>query len=157
MNLRPYQQALVDQIRLQYQLGHRKVLAVLPTGAGKTVCFSHIAQAAAKKGNRICILVHRAELLDQASRSLSSMSVQHGLIQANRAMDLSAAVQVASVQTLARRLHKLPRDSSATRVRNRCNMSGRPRAFLRHFGLSRIALRDMALNGLIPGVRKASW
>ena len=54
-------------------------------------------------------------------------------------------------------LHKLPRNSSATRVRNRCNISGRPRAFLRHFGLSRIALRDMALNGLIPGVRKASW
>ncbi|MBL0938195.1 MAG: 30S ribosomal protein S14 [Gemmatimonadaceae bacterium] len=54
-------------------------------------------------------------------------------------------------------LHKLPRNSSATRVRNRCSMSGRPRAFLRHFGLSRIALRDMALNGLIPGVRKASW
>jgi small subunit ribosomal protein S14 len=54
-------------------------------------------------------------------------------------------------------LRKLPRDSSATRVRNRCNQSGRPRGFLRHFGLSRIALRDMALNGLIPGVRKASW
>ena len=54
-------------------------------------------------------------------------------------------------------LRKLPRDSSATRVRNRCTMSGRPRGFLRHFGLSRIALRDMALNGLIPGVRKASW
>jgi superfamily II DNA or RNA helicase len=110
MQLRPYQTELITAIRLHYQLGHRKVLAVLPTGAGKTVCFSHIAQAAAKKGNRICILVHRAELLDQASRSLSSMSVQHGLIQANRAMDLSAPVQVASVQTLARRLHKLPRD-----------------------------------------------
>jgi superfamily II DNA or RNA helicase len=110
MNLRPYQQQLVIDIRLQYQLGHRKVLMVLSTGGGKTCIFSHIAQAAAKKGNRICILVHRAELLDQASRSLSSMSVQHGLIQANRAMDLSAAVQVASVQTLARRLHKLPRD-----------------------------------------------
>jgi small subunit ribosomal protein S14 len=55
------------------------------------------------------------------------------------------------------KLRKLPRDSSATRVRNRCNMSGRPRAFLRQFGLSRIALREMALNGLIPGVRKASW
>ncbi len=55
------------------------------------------------------------------------------------------------------KLRKLPRDSSATRVRNRCNMSGRPRAYLRQFGLSRIALRDMALNGLIPGVRKASW
>ena len=54
-------------------------------------------------------------------------------------------------------LRRLPRDSSATRVRNRCNMSGRPRGFLRQFGLSRIALRDMALNGFIPGVRKASW
>jgi small subunit ribosomal protein S14 len=54
-------------------------------------------------------------------------------------------------------LRKLPRDSSATRIRNRCNISGRPRGYLRHFGLSRIALRDMALNGLIPGVRKASW
>ena len=53
-------------------------------------------------------------------------------------------------------LRKMPRDSSAVRIRNRCAMSGRPRAFLRHFGLSRIALRDMALNGLIPGVRKAS-
>jgi DNA repair protein RadD len=107
MNLRPYQQTLVDQIRLQYQLGHRKVLAVLPTGAGKTVCFSHIAQSAARKGNRVLIAVHRQELLDQACRSLP---MPHGVIAANRAMDLSAAVQVASVQTLARRLHKLPRD-----------------------------------------------
>jgi superfamily II DNA or RNA helicase len=107
MNLRHYQQELVDQIRLQYQLGHRKVLAVLPTGAGKTVCFSHIAQSAARKGNRVLIAVHRQELLDQACRSLP---MPHGVIAANRAMDLSAAVQVASVQTLARRLHKLPRD-----------------------------------------------
>jgi superfamily II DNA or RNA helicase len=107
MNLRPYQQQLVTDIRLQYQLGHRKVLAVLPTGAGKTVCFSHIAQSAAKKGNRVLIAVHRQELLDQACRALP---MPHGVIAANRAMDLSAAVQVASVQTLARRLHKLPRD-----------------------------------------------
>lgn len=54
-------------------------------------------------------------------------------------------------------LRKLPRNSSATRIRNRCNFSGRPRGFLRQFGLSRIALRDMALNGFIPGVKKASW
>ena len=54
-------------------------------------------------------------------------------------------------------IRKLPRDSSPTRLRNRCSMSGRPRAFLRQFGLSRIAFRDMALNGLIPGVTKASW
>jgi superfamily II DNA or RNA helicase len=107
MNLRPYQLVLITAIRLQYQLGHCKVLAVLPTGAGKTVCFSHIAQSAARKGNRVLIAVHRQELLDQACRSLP---MPHGVIAANRAMDLSAAVQVASVQTLARRLHKLPRD-----------------------------------------------
>jgi len=107
INLRPYQHQLITDIRLQYQLGKRSVLAVLPTGGGKTVCFSHIAQAAAKKGNRVCILVHRQELLDQASRSLP---VPHGRIQANRSMDLSNSVQIASVQTLARRLHLLPRD-----------------------------------------------
>jgi len=110
MNLRPYQQQLITDIRLQYQLGRRSVLAVLSTGGGKTVCFSHIAQSAARKGNRTCILVHRQELLDQASRSLSGMGVTHGCIRAGRSMDLSHAVQVASVQTLARRLHKLPRD-----------------------------------------------
>src|SRR6188768_3542354 len=53
-------------------------------------------------------------------------------------------------------LRKMPRDASSVRIRNRCAMSGRPRAFLRQFGLSRIAFRDMALQGLIPGVRKAS-
>ena len=107
MTLRPYQSQLVTKIRGQYQLGHCSVLAVLPTGGGKTYIFSHIAQAAARKGNRVLILVHRAELLDQASRA---MPVPHGIIAANRAMDLSHAVQVASVQTVARRLHLLPRD-----------------------------------------------
>jgi DNA repair protein RadD len=107
MNLRPYQTQLVTEIRGQYQLGRKAVLAVLPTGGGKTVCFSYIAQAASVKGNRVLILVHRAELLDQASRA---MPVPHGIIAANRAMDLSHTVQVASVQTVARRLHLLPRD-----------------------------------------------
>jgi small subunit ribosomal protein S14 len=54
-------------------------------------------------------------------------------------------------------LRKMPRDASPSRVRNRCAMSGRSRAYLRQFGLSRIAFRDMALQGFIPGVRKASW
>ena len=107
ITLRPYQQDLVDAIRLQYQYGRRSVLAVLPTGGGKTRAFSHIAEAASRKGNRVLILVHRAELLDQASRSLP---FHHGLIAAGRGMDLSHAVQVASVQTVARRLHLLPRD-----------------------------------------------
>jgi len=52
---------------------------------------------------------------------------------------------------------KLPRDSSKIRVRNRCVMTGRPRAYYRKFGLSRIALREEALKGNLPGVTKASW
>ena len=108
MQLRPYQSALVDRIRFEYQQGRRSVLMVLSTGGGKTCIFSHIAQAAARKGNRVAILVHRQELLDQASRALTSMGVSHGIIAAGRGMDLSHAVQVASVGTVARRLHLLP-------------------------------------------------
>ena len=55
------------------------------------------------------------------------------------------------------KLAELPRNSAAVRVRNRCEISGRPRAYYRKFGLSRIALRDLASNGLIPGVVKSSW
>lgn len=54
-------------------------------------------------------------------------------------------------------LNKLPRNSSPVRVRNRCVLTGRPRAYYRKFGLSRIALRDLALRGDLPGVIKASW
>ena len=51
----------------------------------------------------------------------------------------------------------LPRDSSPVRLRNRCKITGRGRAYLRKFGLSRIKFRELALAGRIPGVRKASW
>ncbi len=55
------------------------------------------------------------------------------------------------------KLAKMPRDASATRVVNRCVLTGRPRAYYRKFGLSRIALREEALKGNLPGVVKASW
>jgi small subunit ribosomal protein S14 len=54
-------------------------------------------------------------------------------------------------------LAKLPRDASPTRVVNRCAMSGRRHGFLRKFGVSRLTFREAALNGLIPGIVKASW
>ncbi len=52
---------------------------------------------------------------------------------------------------------KMPRDASPTRYRNRCGVSGRPRAYLRQFGMSRIAVRDLAHRGELPGVKKSSW
>lgn len=54
-------------------------------------------------------------------------------------------------------LQKLPRNSSYIRKRNRCQLTGRPRGYIRQFGLSRNMFREMALNGLIPGVTKSSW
>ncbi len=51
-------------------------------------------------------------------------------------------------------LDALPKNSSKVRLKNRCQMTGRPRGYSRHFGISRIALRDMALNGMIPGLKK---
>lgn len=54
-------------------------------------------------------------------------------------------------------LQKLPRNSSKVRKRNRCQLTGRPRGYIRQFGLSRNMFREMALNGLIPGVTKSSW
>ncbi|MEJ9230739.1 30S ribosomal protein S14 [Peribacillus butanolivorans] len=54
-------------------------------------------------------------------------------------------------------LRKLPRDSSPTRLKNRCEVTGRPRGYLRKFKMSRIAFREHAHKGQIPGVKKASW
>ncbi|KON88829.1 30S ribosomal protein S14 [Sporosarcina globispora] len=54
-------------------------------------------------------------------------------------------------------LRKLPRDSSPTRLKNRCQVTGRPRGYLRKFKMSRIAFREFAHKGQIPGVKKSSW
>ncbi len=54
-------------------------------------------------------------------------------------------------------LHKLPRNSSPTRLKNRCLETGRPRSYMRQFGLSRLSFREHASKGEIPGVTKASW
>lgn len=54
-------------------------------------------------------------------------------------------------------LDELPKNASPVRLKNRCQMTGRPRGYIRFFGMSRVAFRDMALAGKIPGVKKASW
>ena len=54
-------------------------------------------------------------------------------------------------------LDELPKNSSKVRLKNRCQLTGRPKGYVRYFGISRVGLRDMALNGKIPGLKKASW
>ena len=54
-------------------------------------------------------------------------------------------------------LQKLPKNASPVRMHNRCKLTGRPKGYMRQFGLSRVTFRELALKGLIPGVKKASW
>jgi len=54
-------------------------------------------------------------------------------------------------------LQRLPKNASPVRLHNRCQLTGRPKGYMRQFGVSRINFREMALNGLIPGIKKASW
>lgn len=106
LTLRPYQQQAIHSLRLAYRAGARAPLLVLPTGAGKTVVFSEITRSATERGRRILVLVHRRELIAQASSKLTLAGVSHGVIAAGFP-DSDAPVQVASVQTLVRRLSRI--------------------------------------------------
>ena len=74
-----------------------------------------------------------------------------------RSASLNPKLSLEERMAARRELFTLPKNSSPTRMRNRCSITGRPRGYIRFFGLSRIAFREMALKGLIPGVKKASW
>ena len=112
ITLRPYQQQLLDDIRAAMRVeGHRRILAVMPTGAGKGCTIAEMVRTAAVKGHRSLILVHRSELVNDLSARITGLGIRHGVIAAGRSMDLSMSVQVASVQTIVRRLHKIPAPS----------------------------------------------
>jgi DNA repair protein RadD len=107
IELRPYQQSAIDEARDAFRT-QRAVLFQLPTGGGKTVTASTVVHGAAQKRNRVWWLTHRRELASQASRTFYDLGIPHGLIQAGTVTDANALVQVASIQTIARRLDKLP-------------------------------------------------
>lgn len=106
MDLRQYQIDLIEQIRIELR-SSRRVLAVLPTGAGKTHTFCSIAQLSAERNNNVLILVHRSELLQQTSTRLTLMGVDHGIIAPGHSIK-HAQVQIASIGAVARRLAQFP-------------------------------------------------
>ncbi len=108
MKLRPYQGVLVDGGRDLFLKGHRAVLLVAPTGGGKTIVFSYMGAEAASRQRRVLILVHRVELVRQTLKKLAWTGARVGVIQRKFKGDLSAPIQIASVQTLCKRLHKIP-------------------------------------------------
>jgi len=110
ITLRDDQAQLIERARSVLMEGHKSVLLVAPTGFGKTVCFSHLSAEVSKRNKRVFIIAHRTELLDQISDTLEKFNVPHGFIAAKRPNLKKRPVQVASVQTLVRRLadHKPP-------------------------------------------------
>lgn len=127
IRLRDYQNDFVHKVRLAYRDGAKAVLLVAATGAGKTVVFSHIANGASRKGNRVLILAHRDTLIKQASRKLDDNSVTHGIIMAAFTPNPRRLVQVASVQTLVRRLDKMKEaeDKAAAQARAEAARAGK--------------------------------
>ena len=110
MKLRPYQQTAITQINEQFQAGKRSVLYQLPTGGGKTVIFSDIISTAVQASKRVCVLVHRVELLNQAAETLRSLGIPNGRIKGKVRYDPQFSVHVASVQTLSRNTNAYPPD-----------------------------------------------
>lgn len=109
LELRPYQQDALEAIRAGFR-DHARMLTVLPTGAGKTVLFSHLAAERVRAGQRVLILAHREELLQQAQDKLKQATgLDSELEKADHQAGLDARVVVASVQTLkGKRLQRWP-------------------------------------------------
>lgn len=101
--LRPYQLQMLAEAREHMRRGARRVLLVAPTGSGKRIMAVHAISTATARGKRSTFVVHRKELLNQSCASLDEIGLRHGLIQAGSCPYPGRLVQVASVQTLARR------------------------------------------------------
>lgn len=106
--LRGYQEELIEDARRAIRAGSRAPLLVLPTGGGKTAISAEVMGSAAKKGRKSVFIVHRRELVIQTSRTFEKVGIEHGIIAAGFSPSPSAPVQIASIQTLARR--ELPWD-----------------------------------------------
>lgn len=107
ISLRPYQDDWIAGLRSAFRAGHHSPLGVLPTGGGKTVCFSYLTARLRDARQRVAVLCHRDELVDQISRTLTAFDVRHGLITAGSLYDRREQAHVASVFTLARRIERV--------------------------------------------------
>ncbi len=107
ITLRPYQESCIEGLRAAFRADYHSPLLVLPTGGGKTVCFSYLTQRLTASGKRVQILVHREELIDQVSRTLTGFDVRHGIVGPGYTEDLLALAHTSSVFSLPRRMHRV--------------------------------------------------
>lgn len=107
--LRPYQSDLLDRVAQSWEVGNRRIMLQLPTGGGKTICFSHLVAQALTAGKTVLVIAHREELINQAADKIATITeIEPGIIKAGYKPDYSKPIQVASVQSLTRRLGNCP-------------------------------------------------
>ena len=106
IQLRAYQQRIIDQCREHFRAGRRRIVVQAPCRSGKTYTFGFMAHAAASKGKRVLVLAHREALVEQASNSFSKLRIEHGLILSGRSSN-TMPVQIGMIGTVARRLDRI--------------------------------------------------
>jgi superfamily II DNA or RNA helicase len=106
LQLRTYQELLIEGVREEFRQGRRKTCIVAPCGAGKTVIMAWMAAQAAVRGQSVLFAVHRQELIEQSSETFTALGVQHGIIASKYPMT-DELIQIASIFTVARRLSKV--------------------------------------------------
>ncbi len=131
--------------------GLRNAIATLvllrPCLGGDTVSGSRDARGPMAKKSQILRDKHRKKLIDKYAERRAELRQRLN----DRSVSVEEKLQIQEA------FAKLPRNSCPTRLNRRCEISGRSRSYYRKFGISRIALRDLALRGHLPGMRKSSW
>lgn len=107
IELRPYQQRFIDDLRSEIIRGQRRICGVAPCGAGKTIMMGWMIREAVARGKRCLFFVHRNELIEQTADTFRQLGIKFGIIAAGHDPNYAAKVQIASVQTLVRRLDKI--------------------------------------------------
>lgn len=107
ISLRPYQQDFIDAVRNEFLQKHKRVVGVAPCGAGKTIMTGWMIRESLNRGKTAMFFVHRKELIEQTAKTFNTLEIPFGVINAGSPMMLDMPVQIASVQTLARRVDRI--------------------------------------------------
>ena len=108
ITLRPYQQEFIDNVRNEFLKNHKHVVGVAPCGAGKTIMTGWMIRESLKRNKSSIFFVHRHELIEQTAKTFSRLGIEYGIISAGYKMQPQFPVQIASVQTLAKRIDQIP-------------------------------------------------
>ena len=107
IELRPYQEKFIDNIRNQFRAGKNHVVGVAPCGAGKTIMTGWMIRETVRRGKSAVFFVHRRELIDQTSQTFTALGIPHGIIAGGIKPNFIYPVQIASVQTLINRINSI--------------------------------------------------